>query len=51
MKKKEVSKNEEAGIICGFRPKGTPLDFPVELGYQCPNIRATKSPQKITENY
>ena len=38
MKKKikEVSKNERAGAVCGFRSKGTPLVFPVELGYQCP---------------
>ncbi|RLI75703.1 hypothetical protein DRO97_02610 [Archaeoglobales archaeon] len=31
-----VSKNPDAEKICGFRPKGTSLFYPHELGYECP---------------
>lgn len=33
---KKVSKNIRAEQICGLRPEGIPIDFPIELGYVCP---------------
>ena len=34
--KKEDSKNKRAEKVCGLREGGISIDFPQELGYQCP---------------
>ena len=35
----KVSKNDRAGKLLGYRPRGTPIDQPCELGYRCPVCR------------
>jgi len=36
MPNKDYSKNDRAEKILGRRPEGNPIDFPSELGYECP---------------
>lgn len=36
VKKEEQSKNERAGLLCGYRKPGLAVMFPRELGYVCP---------------
>ena len=36
----KVSKNRRAEELCGKRIEGNPIDFPIELGYQCPKNKS-----------